>query len=332
MKLLVLGGTVFLGRHIVDAALKRGHTVTLFNRQQRNPSLFPGVEKLRGDRDGDMEALRGRKWDAVIDTCSFFPRLARKSADMLAGNVGAYALISTISVYADQSQPGLTETAALGKLADETVERVDGDTYGPLKALCERAVLDAMPNRALIIRPGLIVGPHDPTDRFTYWPARVAKGGEVLAPKPPDQPIQMIDARDLAEFTVRMVEAGRMDVFHCTGPDYPLTLETLLHVCRAEARSAAHFTWAAEEFLLRQNVGPWMELPLWIPNGTPLSGLLKINAGKALAAGLSFRPISQTVRETLEWDKTRPADLERRAGMKPERETEILAAWRACAG
>ncbi len=210
MKLLVLGGTVFLGRHLVEAATARGHSVTLFNRGQHNPELYPEVEKLRGDRDSDLSALQGRRWDAVIDTCGYLPRAVRASAELLADAVDHYTFISSISVYADFHTPAMDESAPVGTLADETVEEVTGETYGPLKALCEQAAERALPGRVLNIRPGLIVGPHDPTDRFTYWPVRVARGGEVLAPGRPHVPVQVIDGRDLAEWTVRMVEARQV--------------------------------------------------------------------------------------------------------------------------
>ena len=189
MNLLILGGTVFLGRHLVEAALARGHAVTLFNRGQHNPDLFPEVERLRGDRDGDLQALEGRRWDAVVDTCGYVPRVVRASAEMLAPNVDHYTFISSISVYADTSKPGIDEQAPVGTLDDPTTEEVTGESYGPLKALCEQAAEAAMPGRVLNIRPGLIVGPHDPTDRFTYWVRRVAEGGEVLAPGNPHAPV-----------------------------------------------------------------------------------------------------------------------------------------------
>ena len=199
MKLLILGGTVFLGRHLVEAAQARGHQLTLFNRGQHNPELFAGVEKLRGDRSGDLSALRGRRWDAVIDTCGYIPRIVRASAELLADAVDHYTFVSSLSVYADTSRPGIDESAPVGQLADETVEDITGETYGPLKALCEQAAGRALPGRVLTVRPGLIVGPHDPTDRFTYWPVRVARGGALLAPGRPERRVAFVDVRDLAE-------------------------------------------------------------------------------------------------------------------------------------
>lgn len=326
MKLLILGGTVFLGRHLVEAALERGHAVTLFNRGQHNADLYPEVEKLRGDRDGDLSALEGRQWDAVIDTSGYVPRIVRASAELLKDSVEHYTFISTISVYSDPSIPNMDENAPVGTLEDETVEEVTGETYGPLKVLCERAAEEAMPGRALVIRPGLIVGPLDPTDRFTYWPARVARGGEVLAPGSPDQPVQFIDGRDLAEWTIRMVEARQTGTYHATGPDYRLEMGPFLEACREVAANDARFTWASEEFLLAQEVAPFTELPLWLPQ--EVANLSAVNLSKAISAGLTFRPLEVTIRETLEWNATRPP-YEPRAGMKPEREQALLEAWHA---
>lgn len=327
MKLLILGGTVFLGRHIVEAALARGHEVTLFNRGQHNPDLFPEVEKLKGDRNGNLESLKGRKWDAVIDPSGYVPRLVQASAKLLANAVDHYTFISSISVYKDLSLLNQDETAPVGKLPDETVEEITGDTYGPLKALCEEVVEATLPGRALIIRPGLIVGSHDPTDRFTYWPHRVAKGGEVLSPGRPDKQVQIIDVRDLAEWTLKMVESHNFGVYNATGPDYLLTMERLLEECKAVSGSNATFCWVDEEFLDAKGVEPWTELPLWLPEKISLSGMLAVNSKKAIQAGLSFRALADTIRDTLVWDNSRPTDEERRAGMKPAKEPELLQAW-----
>ena len=329
MKLLILGGTVFLGRHIVQAALERGHEVTLFNRGQHNPDLFPETEKLRGDRDGDLSALRNRHWEAVIDTSGYVPRIVRDSAELLADRVAHYTFISTISVYADYRQPNMDETYPVGTLADESVEEVNGDTYGPLKALCEQAVEQAMPSRALIIRPGLIVGPDDPTDRFTYWPRRVVDGGEVLAPGRPDRQVQIIDVRDLAEWTVRMAESHATGIFNATGPDHLLTMGRMLDECRAVSHSDAQFTWVPEAFLLEVGVQPWSDLPVWLLQETTdeWRGMLAADCRRAIAAGLTFRPLAETIQATLAWDATRPADVQRRAGLSREREAEVLRAW-----
>ncbi|MCL6642308.1 MAG: SDR family oxidoreductase [Candidatus Bipolaricaulota bacterium] len=327
MKLLVLGGTVFLGRHIVETALARGHQVTLFNRGQHNPELFPEVEKLRGNRDGHLEALHGRRWDAAIDTCGYVPRVVRASAELLAHSVEHYTFISSISVYADFSVLGLNETAPLGRLQDETVEEITGETYGPLKALCEQAAERAMPGRVLIIRPGLIVGPHDPTDRFTYWPYRVAQGGEVLAPGRPDRPVQIIDVRDLAEWIVRMVETGKTGTYNATGPDHALTMGQLLETCKSVSRSDAIFTWVDEKFLLDAGVQPWTELPLWVPDTEEYKGFSAVDCTRAILDGLSFRPLAETVQDVLAWVATRPSDALWQAGLAREKEQELLHKW-----
>lgn len=325
MQILIIGGTVFLGRHLVEAALAHGHTVTLFNRGQHNPDLFPTVEKLRGNRDGELGVLAGRHWDAVIDTCGYIPRAVKDSATQLAEQVDHYTFISTISVYPDYTQAGIDETAAVGTLADPTVEEVTGETYGPLKALCEAAAEAAMPGRVLTIRPGLIVGPHDPTDRFTYWPVRVDKGGAVLAPGTPTQQVQVIDVRDLAEWTIRQVEAKQTGIYNTTGPAQPLTMQQLLAECKAVAASEATFTWVSEAFLLEQQVGAFVEVPLWVP--AEMAGLEQINCQKAIDAGLTFRPLATTIRDTLVWDKTRDAAHQWRAGLAPDREAALLEAW-----
>ena len=328
MKLLILGGTVFLGRALVEAALAGGHGVTLFNRGQHNPELYPEVEKLHGDRDGALSALEGRRWDAVIDTCGYVPRVVRASAALLAGAVEHYTFISSISVYADETAPWLDEEARVGTLEDETVEEVTNETYGPLKALCEQAALAALPGRALIVRPGLIVGPHDPSDRFTYWPHRVARGGEVLAPDRPERVVQIIDVRDLAAWTLRMAEQRASGVYNATGPDYNLTMGRVLDACKAVSGGDARVVWASEKFLLDAEVQPWIELPLWIPRGeSEANDVFSANCERAFAAGLSFRPLAETIRDTLAWEATRPPDHQWRAGLPAEREAQVLGDW-----
>ena len=334
MRILILGGTVFLGRALVDAALARGHTLTLFNRGHSHPDLFPHVEQLHGDRSAGLEALQGRGWDAVVDTSGYVPRVVGASARLLADAVARYAFVSTISVYADVSRPGIDERAPVGVLADATTEEVTGETYGPLKALCEQAVEDALPGRALVVRPGLIVGPHDPTDRFTYWPVRVAAGGEVLAPGRPARSVQFIDVRDLAEWLLHMLETGGTGIYNATGAPERTTMGDLLATCADVPASAAiagepaRFTWVDEQFLLDQGVEPWMGLPLWLPEIDPsTAGMFAVDVSRALAAGLAFRPLAGTVRATLDWAATRPADHTWRAGLTRAREAELLAAW-----
>ncbi|HEX6385218.1 MAG TPA: SDR family oxidoreductase [Anaerolineae bacterium] len=327
MKLLILGGTRFLGRALVEAAQSAGHEVTLFNRGQSNPDLFPGLEQLRGDRDGGLDALQGRRWDAVIDTCGYVPRVVRASAELLAGAVDHYTFISSLSVYADPTIVGMDESAPVGTLADETTEEITGETYGPLKVLCEKAATEAMNGRALIVRSGLIVGRHDPTDRFSYWPYRVARGGEVLAPGQPDDPVQIIDVRDIAEWTLRATEARLAGPYNVTGPDYRLTMEDVLQTCREVSGSNAYFTWVSDAFLLEHDVAAYTEMPLWIPAEYP--GFDRFDVSKALRDGLTFRPLEQTVHDTLDWLATRPADWQWRGGLTPEREAELLRAWHA---
>jgi 2'-hydroxyisoflavone reductase len=333
----MLGGTVFLGRHLVDAALAAGHQVTLFNRGRHGAEIFPQVEKLRGDRDGGLDALAGRRWDAVIDTCGYVPRLVRASAELLASSVEHYTFISSISVYRDLDQAPVDENSPVGILADPTVEEITGETYGPLKALCEQAAEAAMPGRLLHVRPGLIVGPHDPTDRFTYWPWRVVQGGNVLAPGRPERRVELIDGRDLAAWILRAVEARRTGVYNATGPAHELTMGDLLQICRQAAGGHATLTWVEEAFLLANGVAPWSELPLWLPESD--NGVMAVDCGRATAAGLEFRPLAETVQDTLAWlraDKA-PAEgdlsnIELHAGMARAREAELLAAWRDQAG
>lgn len=341
MKLLILGGTMFLGRHLTEAALARGHEVTLFNRGQHNAELFPDVEKLRGDRDGGLDVLRGRSWEAVVDTCGFVPRVVRASAELLAPSVGRYVFVSSISVFADFIKPVENEDAPLATIADESAEEVTGESYGALKALCESAVEEALPGRALVIRPGLIVGPHDTTVRFVYWPRRVKRGGEVLAPGRPEADVQLIDARDLAEWTLRMAESGAAGVYNTTGPERRLTFGGLLEECRRVSGSDASFTWVGEKFLLDAGVEPWSELPLWLPEeggeDYRFRYFQRVGFAKALEAGLTFRPLAETIRDTIEWDESRggAGPAEGKAGvaspdktLRPERERELLAAWR----
>jgi 2'-hydroxyisoflavone reductase len=328
MQLLIIGGTVFLGRHLVAAAQARGHTITLFNRGQHNPELFPDVEKLRGDRTSDLTALAGRRWEAAIDTCGYVPRVVRASAELLADAVEHYTFVSSISVYADFKKQGIDESDPVGTLADETVEEVTGESYGPLKALCEQAAERTMPGRVLNVRPGLIVGPHDPTDRFTYWPRRVAQGGAVLAPNQPEHGTQIIDVRDLAEWMIAMAEQRRVGIYNATGPEYRLTIGRVLEEAKAVSGSDAHFVWMSERFLLDAGVQPWSQVPLWVPEADPdNAGFDAVDCTKAIEAGLRFRPLAETIRDTLAWDATLPADRELRAGLTREREAELLQAW-----
>jgi 2'-hydroxyisoflavone reductase len=326
MRILIIGGTRFLGRHLVETALARQHEVTLFNRGKSNPDLFPQLETILGDREKDVNKLQGRIWDTVIDVSGYVPRIVSLSAEILKPSVSRYVFISTISVYADFKKIGIDETYPVGKLEDESVEEITGETYGPLKALCEQAVQEIYGERALIIRPGLIVGPHDPTDRFTYWPVRVARGGDVLAPQKPGAATQIIDVRDLSDFTLKLVEENASGIYTATGPDYKLTLGRLLETSKQVSGSDANFKWASVEFLNQNNVAAWSDMPAWIPDDEEGAGFARINISKAIDAGLKFRTLEETVRDTLEWAATRPADHAWRAGLTPEREAEVLAA------
>ncbi len=325
MNILILGGTRFLGRALVRSAQHHGHTLTLFNRGKANPQLFPELERITGDRAADLSLLQGRKWDAVIDTCGYEPAVVRRSAQLLSAAVDRYVFISTISVYGDFSQPEITEAAALARLplgADETFSM---ENYGPLKALCEQVVENALPGRALTIRPGLIVGEYDPTDRFSYWPWRVAQGGQVLAPGRPAYSTQFIDVRDLAEWILRLVETRQTGIFHATGPRSPLPMGDLLETCRQVSGGGAHIAWLSEEFLLANEVKPWTELPLWLPESDPtLAGMNRVDIHKALESGLAFRPLEDTVRSTLGWVNSRPAGYTWQAGLSRDREAELL--------
>lgn len=327
MRILIFGGTNFLGRHTA-AALERGHEVTLFHRGQTNPGLFPDAEEILGDREHDLALLAGREWDAVIDVPGYVPRIVRASAQALAGHVKHYAFISTISVYDSIPEPGMDESAPVGQLPEpsEDVQKY----YGQLKALCEDEVRAAFPDAALVIRPGLIVGPFDPTDRFSYWPIRISDGGEVLAPGDPDRQVQVIDARDLANWTVDCVERGTTGTFNATGPATRLTMREMLEACREGTASDATFTWVDESFLEAEGVGPWMEVPLWLPaSDTDTRGMLAVSIDRAVHAGLTFRPLAETARDTLAWHRSRPAGTQLKAGLQPEREHELLEKWRA---
>jgi len=316
VRLCVLGGTAFLGRALVDAALARGHEVTLFNRDRTNPGLFPEVERLVGDRDGDLRALDGRHWDAVIDTSGYVPRVVRASAETLSDS-GVYCFVSSISVYEDLSQKN-DEGSALAELRRLSADEVTEESYGPLKALCEEVVHATFEERAIVVRPGLIAGPHDPTGRFTYWPHRLARGGEVLAPAPSDRLTQLIDVRDLGEWIVALCEHGLAGTFNATHPG--LSWSDLLQACMSVTESDANITWVPDAFLLDHDVGSWMELPLWVPDSRVEA--LHADVSRAVTAGLGFRPLAETVRGALE-----DAETSDGVGLTPERERKLLAEW-----
>lgn len=333
LNILILGGTRFVGRHLAEAAVGRGHRVTLFNRGQSDPTPGIDVEQLRGNRDGDLTALRGRRWDAVIDVSGYVPRIVRASVELLAPAVGHYTFISTASVYARTTSGGpIDEQAPVHTLEDETREDTeDPIAYGALKVLCERTVEDLMPGRTLVPRLSLVVGPLDPTDRFTYWPSRVARGRAILAFDGSDRVVHpFIDARDAARWIIASVEAGRGGIFN-VGGRVGMTIGEVLETCRSiSGVRDASFVWVSDAFLLEQGVAPWTELPLWVPRGQhDLAGL---DSKKAVAAGLRLRPLAETIHDVLAWDRTRPAPLERRAGLAADREVELLQRWQAASG
>lgn len=336
-RLLILGGTAFLGPEVVEAAKKRNWTITLFNRGKTHPEFFPELEKLRGDRKNDLKSLEGREWDFCVDTSGYVPRHVRDSATLLRDHVKQYVFISTISVYG-MSVPkiGMTEddpVAPLPEGTDPATDSVTGLTYGPLKALCEKAAEESMPGRVTNIRPGLIVGPNDPTDRFTYWPVRVAKGGDVLCPGTPNDPVQVVDVRDLAEFTIRALETGTVGVFNATGPQGGMPIGEMLEACKRAAGPScdAKFCWGDAKFLEEHSVGPWQDMPTWVPPEGEMAGFSRIDVRKAIAKGLAFRPIEETARDTLAWWKTLPEErrAKLKAGISPEREAEALTALKA---
>ena len=325
-----------MGRHLIDSVLARGEEVVLFNRGKHPADNMPDVEMVHGDRNLDLDRLQDRKWKAVIDTCGYLPGTVQTSAEALADPAERYIFISSMSAYADASRPDFDETTVLAELDPEQRERaraVDphgditakslGDLYGGLKVQCEQAAAAAMPGRVLTIRPGMIVGPYDPTDRFTYWVNRVAEGGEVLAPGGPDRFVQLVDARDLAEWTVEMAARGETGIYNATARPFEMTMDGMLARIKETTGSDAVFSWAREEFLTRENVQPWSEMPFYLPESDEDNkGFLSANVDKALAAGLKFRPFNETVRDTLEWRKS---DAEKmRAGITRERETELL--------
>ena len=318
MRLLILGGTVFLGRHASEQALERGHQLTLFTRGQTNAGLFPDAEHLYGDRDGGLAPLAGREFDAVIDTSGYFPRVVADSARLLAPTCGHCTFVSSVSVYDQNGGAGSDVDGPVGTIDDVTIEEITETSYGPLKALCEQAVADVFGKQQASVRPGLIVGAHDPTGRFTYWAHRAARGGEALAPGRPGRIVQFIDAKDLGSWLVALSEQRAGGVYNATHPgrSWSETLET----CRAVSGSDATFEWLPPELLVEHEVGEWMELPLWISDPDS-AAMHETDVSRAVESGLTFRPLEETVRDTLEQAETVDG-----VGLTPEREAELLAA------
>jgi 2'-hydroxyisoflavone reductase len=334
LRILILGGTGFIGPHQVRYAVSRGHKVSVFNRGRRQADLPESVEHLLGDRNDNLESLKGREWDVIVDNPTTLPKWVRDSASLLKNAAKQYIFISTISVYADFSRPGMDETSALlkyeGKDAmTETEPKLE--LYGPLKALSEREAEKWFPGRTTIVRPGLIVGPGDATDRFTYWPVRIDRGGEILAPGTPSDPVQFIDARDLAEWVIRAAEEETLGIYNATGPRSPLSIAEMLYGIRAinSGSKEIRFTWANAGFLLEQKVRGWSDMPVWASQYPESTGFCRMSNERAVTRGLTFRPLAVTARDTLEWFKTLPAERQAKmlAGLTEAREKAVLAAW-----
>ncbi len=338
LDILILGGTRFLGLHMTSFALSRGHRVTFFNRGKTNTSRFSEVERLTGDRNGDITALKGRRWDAVIDNSGYVPRQVTATAELLNTTTPLYVFVSTVSVYAGFDKPS-DEDSPLGTLTDPTTDKVDGTTYGPLKALCEQAARQVYGDQhSLIIRPGLIVGPDDNTDRFTYWPARAARGGKFMAPGSPRDPVQFIDVRDLAEFTIESVERKLSGTFNLLSPPgrYSIgdVVDASVEAAKKIALTEADPVWIPARFLDDQKVSAWSDMPVWVPSEGDSAGFAAVSSARAVSAGMRIRSVSETVADTLRWHLSRP-DAERsklRAGISPEREREVLARWAVMSG
>jgi 2'-hydroxyisoflavone reductase len=338
-KILMLGGTGFLGPAVVTAALAAGHEVTLFNRGRTNPGLFPEVEKLTGQRrrpnpkrpnapPQDLKALEGRKWDAVVDTSGYFTGEVEDVCKVLAGNVGQYVYISSLSVYKslEVDAAAVDESSPLAECADKyTLEMgANGENYGALKRYCEDAAAAAFPGKATLVRPGYIVGPGDTSDRFTYWPARFLRGGECLAPGDPDNELQFLDVRDLGEWIAHLCGAGITGAFNAVGFDGRISVEEFLHTGKGTVNHTCTFTWVDDAFLEQNSVTPWMDLGCW----TPKAKNGRASNAKSIAAGAKFRPIAETIRDTAAWVKNGRGDRKWEAGITPEREQELLAKWK----
>lgn len=338
MKVLVLGGTRFLGRAIVEEALKRGHEVTLFNRGT-NHEMFPDVEQLIGDRNGDVSQLENRKWDVVMDTCGITPHQIEKIATVLGDNVEHFTYISSISVYPDWIPLNIEEDYHVHSIPpEEILEKIEEgivspyEYYGGMKVACEEEAEKHWSGRVLQVRAGLLVGSCDYSDRLPYWVHRVAQGGTVLVPGRPERPVQFIDVKDLAAWALTMAENRQAGTFNVTGPSKELTMEEFLNTCKVVTGSDAEFVWADEKFMLEEKVQPWMEMPLWIPEEFALEGAAEpwkgssfISIEKAVTAGLSFRPLEETIADIYEDVKVK--ETEWKAGISREREQELLEKW-----
>jgi len=335
LSILFLGGTGFLGPHTVNHAIRRGHKVTLFNRGRSKEGLFPNLEAIIGNRDPKIDdglnALKDRKWDCVIDTSGYVPRIVDASSKLLADHCHQYLFISSISVYSEFTKVGLNEKSVVGTLDDPTVESITGESYGPLKAYCELAAEKNFKDRTTVIRPGLIVGPRDRTDRYTYWPVRIAKGGEVLAPGDGKDYVQYIDVRDLGAFIIHCLERQNMGIYNATSAMSGESTLDMLNFCKNGAASDASFTWADADFLANHDIQPWSGMPVWVPRQGELGGLSQINTEKAIKQGLTIRPRKQTVQDTLTWFGKQSSARRKtlRAGISAKKESEVLSALHA---
>jgi 2'-hydroxyisoflavone reductase len=323
LKVLILGGTTFLGPHLTNELLSHGHKVTHFSRGNEHFLSFPEVEKLQGDRDGNLKALEGRKWDAIIDTSGYLPRVVEASSKILAGAASHYTFISTISVYDDFKRLHIDENSPLAKLDDNSDEKITEKTYGPFKVGCEKVIKAYFPDNSLIIRPGLIVGPYDPTDRFTFWVRRIAEGGKVLIPNTPKQKLQFIDVRDLAKWIVKMVEERAVGTYNATGPKEELNFEKFINECSKFSKKKLDLIWVDEKFLIDHHFDNWNKLPLWLSSKSDMAGLFCIDSHKAQDKGLSYRPISETISATLNWDDKR-INRKMKIGLSREEESNLL--------
>jgi 2'-hydroxyisoflavone reductase len=335
---LILGGTAFTGPHQIKYALERGHRVSIFNRGRTQPTvhqeLFDDVEKLVGDRNDDLESLKGGEWDAVIDNSASVPRWVRQTAALLRDSVDIYLFTSSLSVHADASKIGVTEDDPVIVLDDPTVEQVTGETYGGLKALCEEEARTAYPDGAIIVRPHLIVGPGDRSDRWTYWPVRIERGGEVMAPGTPVDPTQYVDARDLAEFDIHLIEQRAVGTYSAVGPLARLSMAELLYGMRAVVSNDISFTWVDADFLAEHDVRPWMEMTAWLPPVGDTAGFCAFDNSRAVAAGLKYRPLAVSAKDTLRWWHSLPEERRARprAGLAADKEERALAEWHATNG
>ena len=333
LSILILGGTAFTGPHQIKYAIDRGHKVSIFTRGKTKPTLnkdyFKKVEHLIGDRDNDLNAIKGKKWDAVIDNSATYPRWVKQSTDILKDNASTYLFTSSLSVHADFSVKGITENHPIATIDDPTIE--DMSAYGPLKALSEKVALKAFKDRAIIVRPHLIVGPGDRTDRWTYWPVRINRGGEVLAPGNPSQPAQYIDARDLSEFDIHLIENNLYGTYTAVGPLGNLTMSEMLYGIKAVVSNKVSFEWVDQNFILDNKIKPWTEMTAWMPSGGEFDGFCSFENSNAVKAGIKYRPLAVTARDTLQWWQTLPAERTRepKAGLSITKEKKVLKKWKS---